>query len=138
MTEALTARIQRTCAPVVPHVHWFVRLGLAGIFLYHGIDKLAAGTPPAEALDMMFLGSAAVFWMVAVAEVLAGVAVLAGGFPIPFSDLLTRLGGLAIAVVMLGAAFIVHLPEWHFMRGGAEFQVLTAGLGLYLAVRGNA
>ncbi len=124
-------------APLTPHVHWLVRLAVAGIFVYHGIDKVTSGTPPQEGLDMMFLGSAIVFWLVAIAEVTAGVAIVAGGLKHDLADLLTRYAGFAIAVVMLGAAFIVHLPEWHFMRGGAEFQILLAAVGLMFMVRGN-
>ena len=137
MAENVSARIEKTLTPLAPHVHWLVRLGFAGIFLYHGIDKFQGGAPPQGALDAMFLGSAVVFWLVALAEVVGAVFILAGGLRLGRADLLTRLGGLMIAVVMIGAALIVHLPEWHFARGGAEFQVFTAAVGLYLFARGN-
>ncbi len=96
------------------------------------------GVPPAEMLDAMFFGSSLVFWLVAMAEASAGIAILAGGFKHDLADLATRYAGFAIALVMLGAVFIVHLPEWHFMRGGAEFQVLTASIGIMFLVRGNS
>lgn len=135
MAENLSARIDTRLSPAAPHVHWALRLGLAAIFVYHGLDKLRAGTPPQGMLDMMFFGSGAVFWMVAVAELLAGIAIVAGAFTTP---LLTRAAGAAIALIMLTAAVTVHLPAWHFMQGGAEFQVLTAALGLFFLVCGNA
>ncbi len=137
MATAFANQLSNKMAPATPHVHWLPRLGLAAIFLYHGVDKLRAGTPPQEALDAMFLGSGLVFWLVALAETAAGAAILAGGLKHDYADLLTRFAGFAIAVVMLGAAFIVHLPEWHFMRGGAEFQILTAAVGVLFLVRGN-
>ncbi len=131
-------KLQEKTAPAAPHMHWLVRAALTGIFLYHGIDKLRGGTPPQEALDMMFLGSSAVFWLVALGETAAGIGILAGGAKFSYADLVTRLSGLVIAIIMIGATFIVHLPEWHFMRDGAEFQVFTAMVGLFFAVRGNA
>lgn len=129
---------------LAPHLHWLIRAALAAIFLYHGIDKLANGTPPQGPLDAMFFGSAAVFWLVAVGEVVAGVAVVLGGLGFARSELTTRVAGAIILIIMLGAAQF-HLAgaggmgthPWHFMRGGAEFQVLTAVLGLVALVRGK-
>ncbi len=138
MAEAFSARVQSTFEPFVPKFHWVLRLALASIFIYHGMEKLRGGTPPAEMLDMMFFGSAGLFWLVAVGEVVAGVAILAGGFKFNNADLVTRFAGATIFVIMAGAALTVHLPTWHFMQGGAEFQVLTAALGLWFVVRGNA
>ncbi len=138
MAEAFSARVQSTFEPFVPKLHWVLRAALAAIFAYHGVEKLRGGTPPQGMLDMMFFGSAAVFWLVAITETIAGLAIVAGGFTFGAADLVTRAAGAAIFVVMAGAAVTVHLPTWHFMQGGAEFQVLTAALGLWFVVRGNA
>ena len=77
----------------------------------------------------------AVGWLVAVTEVAAGVLLIAGAFG---KEILTRLGGLGVVVIMLGAIFLVHLPNgWDTMKGGMEFQVLMLATGLYFAARGN-
>ena len=51
---------------------------------------------------------------------------------------MTRLGGLGVVIIMLGAIFLVHWPKgWNTMDGGMEFQVLLLATGLYFAARGN-
>lgn len=124
------------------HGHWLVRLAVAGIFLFHGIDKIRGGTPPQEMLDMMFKGSSALFWFTAILELLVGVGILAGGaLAGNRGSAITRLAGLGAAIVMFGAIFIVHLENgWSFMNdgpGGAEFQTLLAAVGLTFFIRGN-
>ncbi len=58
-------------------------------------------------------------------------------------DLITRLAGLAIAPVMLGAIFMVHWSRWDFApaegypAGGMEFQVVLLLTALYFLVMGN-
>lgn len=123
-----------------PHVHWFVRAALAGIFLFHGYDKISNGTPPDGPLEAMFFGSATLFWLVALGEVVAGAGFVLGGLRHERAALSTRVAGGIVLVIMLGAARF-HLSNgahpWHFMQGGAEFQVLTAAIGLLALVRGR-
>ncbi len=133
----VNATLDKKLAPAMPYAHWLVRIALASIFLYHGLEKLRGGTPPQAGLDMMFLGSPLVFWLVALGETTAGAAILIGGTQWKFAGLATRFAGFTIALIMLGAAFIVHLPKWHFMEGGAEFQIFAAAVGLFFLVRGN-
>ncbi len=122
---------------LTPQAHWLLRFALAGIFLYHGLSKVSGGTPPAEMLDMMFMGSAGLFWITALLELLAGVAIVAGGSNTTWAPMATRIAGGIIAFVMIGAIAIVHAPNgWNFMAMGAEFQTLTAAVGLYLAIKG--
>ena len=117
---------------VEPYTHWFIRIALASIFVYHGIDKMRNGTPPEGPLDAMFFGSAALFWMVALGELAAGLGIVAGGFHFGNAALVTRVSGAIILVIMIGAAQF-HLAgaggmgthPWHFMQGGAEHQVFT-------------
>ena len=143
MAEQAAAR-RFDFATLEPHLHWALRIALAAIFLFHGIDKLRNGTPPAGPLDAMFFGSAALFWLVALGETAAGAAMVIGGFESARSELITRIAGGIILVIMAGAAQF-HLSgaggmgthPWHFMQGGAEFQVLTAMVGLVALVRGR-
>ena len=58
-------------------------------------------------------------------------------------DLATRLSGVAIVPVMLGAIAMVHWGQWSFVAseshpmGGMEFQVVLLLMGVYFALRGN-
>ena len=111
-----------------PHVHWGLRLSLAATFLYHGATKMPVEGP------MMGM-PAAMVWMLAIAEVAAGVMLIAGAFG---REMLTRIGALIVMVVMVGAIALVHAKNgFNVMDGGMEFQVLMLLTGLYLAAKGN-
>jgi uncharacterized membrane protein YphA (DoxX/SURF4 family) len=45
MAEFAT-KLESKLAVAAPHAHWLLRMGIAAIFLFHGIDKLTAGAPP--------------------------------------------------------------------------------------------
>ena len=111
-------------------VHWLPRAALAGIFISHGISKfMGPGMFPSPIWQLQGL-----------AELSAGVFMIAGAFG---REILTRVGGLIIAVIMLGAIVMVHWPRWFFMAteakpmGGMELQLLTATIGIYFLVKGN-
>ena len=111
-----------------PHVHWGLRLSLAVTFLYHGQDKLPVEEP------MMGMPVAMV-WMLALAELTAGVLLIAGAFG---KEILTRIGALIVIVVMIGAIALVHAKNgFNVMNGGMEFQILMLVTALYLAAKGN-
>jgi len=75
-------------------------------------------------------------WLVALGEVGAGAA-LSGG-AILSKDILTRVGGLLVIVIMIGAIFLVHLEKgFNVMNGGYEFQLLMLVTGLYFLAKGN-
>ena len=113
-----------------PHVHWGLRLSLAATFLYHGLGKW-----PPEAFAESFGMPLLVVWAVIIAEVIAGLALIIGAFG---KDMLTRLGGLIVIVIMIGAIVLVHGKNgWSVMNGGMEFQVLMLFTGLYFAAKGN-
>lgn len=120
------------------HAHWLIRVPFAAVFLFHGIGKVADMAAFAGMMHLPFL----VAWLVALAEVGAGLGILIGG---AFrTGLVTRLAGLAIVPVMLGAIALVHWGQWSFVAsdshpmGGMEFQVLLLGIGLWFALVGNA
>ena len=126
-----------------PYAHWLLRVGLASVFLYHGLQKFL-GTGIGGFATMMGLPPA-IAGAVAVVEVLAGAGVIAGATaPGRLGDIATRIAGLAIVPIMLGAIALVHWGQWSFVAtsthplGGMEFQVVLALLGLYFALRGNS
>ena len=117
-------------SPLAPHAHWLMRLSLAATFLYHGFGKF-----PVAATSAGMGMSVPMVWAIALAEIAAGLALIAGAFG---KDVLTRLGGLIVMVIMIGAIVLVHGKNgWNVMNSGMEFQVLMLGLGLYFASRGN-
>jgi putative oxidoreductase len=119
------------------HAHWLPRIAFASVFLFHGGAKLA---DVAGFAGMMGLPPAAA-WLVTVAELAAGLGVLMG--PLLRRDWITRLAGLAIVPVMLGAVAMVHWGQWSFVpsdshpMGGMEFQIVLLLMGLWFAATGN-
>lgn len=123
---------------VALHAHWLPRIALASTFLFYGIDKfMGAGVAGfSEMMGMPIL----VAYLVAIAEVLGGVGILAGAV---IGATITRLAALAMVPVLLGAIFMVHWGQWHFMStdshpmGGMSYQVGLLLVALYFLVRGN-
>ncbi|TDI95523.1 MAG: DoxX family protein [Caldithrix sp.] len=118
------------------HAHWLLRAAIAGVFIYHGLDKF----PKLDGMAAMMNMPVAMLFMVASAETVGGALVLLGGFS---KDWITRLGALMLVPVMLGAIFMVHWGQWSFVAsethamGGMEFQVTLLLASLYLFVKGN-
>ena len=116
--------------------HWLLRIALASVFLYHGITKFPAAAGLVQMLGMpVFL-----VYLLALMETLGGLLILVGGLG---SDLATRLGGLLLAPVMIGAIAKVHWGQWSFVAspshpmGGMEFQFVLLSLAVYFLLRGN-
>ena len=115
---------------LAPHVHWGLRLSLAATFLYHGWGKF-----PIDAFSQAMGMPVPMAWAVAIAELVGGAALIAGAFG---KDILTRLGGLIVIVIMIGAIGMVHAKNgFNVMNGGMEFQLLMLVTGLYFAAKGN-
>ncbi len=120
-----------------PHAHWLLRISLAGVFIFHGMGKVMNLGGFSEMLGL----SLSVVALVTFAELAGGVGIIVGAFT---KDLITRLAGLALVPVMLGAIFMVHWGRWNFMpgegfpAGGMEFQVVLLCSALYFVVMGNA
>lgn len=132
--------LQRIEVTIAPHIHWLVRAVLAFTFIFHGIDKFNAGL---ENVAAAFGFSTLVAFLVAAGEVAVGLALVVGGTKLSFADLSTRLGGVGMAIIMIGAISIVHFGRWAFApaegypAGGMEYQMLLTAVGIFLAVRGN-
>jgi putative oxidoreductase len=66
--------------------------------------------------------------LVALLEFFGGIALVVG--------LLTRLAGLGLSGVMIGALLLVHLPAGFFLPNGYEFVLMLLGAALTLSVTG--
>lgn len=125
------------------HAHWLPRLAFAGVFLFHGIGKMAT----LESFAMMMMIPLWVAALVATCELLGGLFVLSGGLTgwldHTLADMLTRMGGAVVAPVLVGAIVMFHWGQWSFVpteshpMGGMEYQMVLLSLALYFAVRGN-
>ena len=126
--------------PVFSQADWLLRLPVAATFIYHGATKF-----PNIAAGAEFMGMPFVVWLaVALGEIAAGASLLVGGaLRTTLGDILTRLGGVGVAIIMVGAIALVHWGQWNNMPseshpvGGMEFQTLLLGVGLFFALRGN-
>ncbi len=83
--------------------------------------------------------------LVAFAETVGIIGIIVGGLlQSRIGDIITRLAGLAIIPVVLGAIFMLHWGQWSFVpsvthqMGGMEFQVTLMLLALFLLLRGTA
>ena len=115
-------------------VHWLPRLSLASIFLYHGFIKFPMASMMAEMMGMPVF----VVYIQAVVEILAGIFIIVGAFG---REILTRVAGLIIAVIMLGAILMIHIHYgWNGVlvaEQGVELQLFILTAGLYFLVKGN-
>ncbi len=119
------------------YAHWLLRLPLATVMLYHGLDKQLGGIAAfAEAMAL----PVAIAGLVAIIEIAAGTLLLLGALT---NGWITRAGAALSAVILIGAILMVHWGQWHFMpsvshpTGGMEFQITLLGLAIYWLIRGN-
>ena len=118
---------------------WLLRLSLGTSFILHGLGKFPM---PADGMVKLFESKGILFpeltaSLVALGEVGAGAAVIIGGFLGATGHLVTRLGGGAVAVIMIGALLIAH-PDWLITQKlFMSEQIFLLALGSYFAIRGN-
>jgi len=113
-----------------------LRIGLASVFLFHGLYKVINFGGFSQMMGL----PTSVAALVTFAELAGGVGIIVGALT---NDLITRLAGLAMAPIVLGAIFMVHWGRWNFApaeefpMGGMEFQVVLLLTALYFLVMGN-
>ena len=144
--EKLNIFLEKLASPFFNIAHWILRLGLGISFFLHGFGKL-----PISPGFVQWLGSKGVFApevfapLLAWGEILAGLGIIVGGILVSTSSLgniITRISGGAVGVIMLSAIFIAH-SDWAIFIGErgqvlfASEQIFLLLLGLYFAIRGN-
>ena len=136
--------------PFMNIVPWLPRLALGIAFFFHGYGKLPAPFMMDEQhrmvtwFESIFIPMPE-FWvnLVILGEMAAGIGIILGGvvglFAQQLGDLLTRLSGFLVVVIMICALYIAH-ADW-FTSLSTKFvtseQMFLLVLGIFFAVRGN-
>lgn len=135
----ISAYLDNVAKPFMNFSSWLLRLSLGTSFILHGLGKFPM---PADGMVKLFESKGILFpeltaSLVALGEVGAGAAVIIGGFLGATGHLVTRLGGGAVAVIMIGALLIAH-PDWLITQKlFMSEQIFLLALGTYFAIRGN-
>ena len=136
---SISAYLDNVAKPFMNLSPWLLRLSLGTSFILHGLGKFPM---PADGMVKLFESKGILFpeltaSLVALGEVGAGAAVIIGGFLGATGHLVTRLGGGAVAVIMIGALLIAH-PDWLITQKlFMSEQIFLLALGSYFAIRGN-
>jgi putative oxidoreductase len=117
------------------------RLALGIVFLPHGLQKLLGlfgGMGFSETMGAFVQQGmpSIIAFLIIIGETFGSVGLIIG--------FLSRLGAFGISLIMLGAIFMVHLPNGFFMNWfgtkqgeGFEYHLLALGLGLVVLVGGG-
>lgn len=117
--------------PTIRSADWFIRIPTAAIILEQGYLKFPDLAAQAEAFGIPTFA----FFLAAFAELAGGLAILLGGLLREnwMSDLLTRIGGLAIALVVAGVIAMIYFGPF----AGWQLQGMLLASGLFFLMRGN-
>ena len=126
--------------PVSGIAPWLLRLSLGISFFLHGYGKFPL--PPQKMV--VWFESKGIIWpelitsLVALGEVIAGIGIVLGGLLFnQLGNLITRLSGGAVVVIMIGAFAIAH-PDWFITKDlFMSEQIFLFILGLYFTIKGN-
>tara|TARA_B100000683_G_C12379452_1_gene510618 strand:- start:153 stop:578 length:426 start_codon:yes stop_codon:yes gene_type:complete len=129
--------IAKHLMPITP---WLLRLGLGTSFILHGIGKFPL--PPERMVtwfeSMGYMYPEIVTSMVAVGEVAAGAGIILGGLVSGHvGNLITRLSGGAVVIIMIGAILIAHSDWLITTKLFMSEQIFLLILGLFFAIKGN-
>jgi uncharacterized membrane protein YphA (DoxX/SURF4 family) len=138
--KKLNNLLESIAKPLMPITPWLLRLGLGTSFILHGIGKFPL--PPEKMVtwfeSMGYMYPEIVTSLVALGEVGAGAGIIFGGLlNNHVGNLITRLSGGAVGVIMLGAIFIAH-SDWLLTKKlFMSEQIFLFLIGLYFAIKGN-
>ena len=139
--------LEKIARPLKSYSSYLLRIGLGISFFLHGYGKI-----PIQQGFVDWLASKGIpfadltAFLVAWGEMLSGIGILIGGLigmsaPV-IGNLITRLSGGAVMVIMIGALLLAH-SDWAVFigeRGSVLFaseQLFLLLLGTYFAIRGN-
>lgn len=130
MNAVATLERAEQSIPTFPQAHWFLRFALVSIIAYEGFTKFGNLEMGAE----IFGVPVALWTLAAIGEVVASAGLIVGGFIRgPLGNLVTRLSGFGIAVILASVIAIAYWPFW----SGYKYHLLMMAGGVYFAARGN-
>ena len=132
--------LEAIAKPLYPITPWLLRLSLGTSFILHGIGKFPL--PPEKMVTWFeskgYMYPEIVTTMVAVGEVAAGAGIIIGGlFSNSFGNVITRLSGGAVGVIMIGAILIAHSDWLVTQKLFMSEQIFLFVIGTYFAIKGN-
>ena len=145
--EKLNNLLERAASPLKDYANCLLKIGLGISFFLHGYGKLPISEGFVGWLSSKGISSASVVApLIAWGEILAGLGILLGGLigtkAAILGNVVTRLSGGAIGIIMIGAILIAH-SDWGIFTGErgavlfASEQLFLLLLGTYFAIRGN-
>ena len=145
--EKLNNLLEGIASPLKAYANCLLRIGLGLSFFLHGYGKVPINEGFVGWLVSKGISSASVVApLIAWGELLSGLGILLGGLigtrAAILGNLVTRLSGGTIGVIMIGAIIIAH-SDWGFFigeRGSVLFaseQLFLLLLGIYFAIKGN-
>ena len=138
--KKLDTLLESISKPLMPITPWLLRLGLGISFIFHGIGKFPL--PPEKMVtwfeSMGYMYPELVTSMVAIGEVAAGAGIILGGLVSGhIGNLVTRISGGAVVVIMIGAILIAH-SDWLVTRKlFMSEQIFLFLIGLFFTIKGN-
>jgi putative oxidoreductase len=138
--KKLNNLLESIAKPLIPIAPWLLRLGLGTSFILHGIGKFPL--PPEKMVtwfeSMGYMYPEIITSLVALGEVGAGAGIILGGLMSSNAgNLITRLSGGAVVVVMIGAILIAHSDWLVTKKLFMSEQIFLFLLGGYFAIKGN-
>ena len=139
--------LEKTASPLKGYANYLLRIGLGVSFFLHGYGKI-----PIQENFVNWLSTKGIPFaettahLIAWGEMVSGMGILLGGLigtkASVAGNLVTRLSGGAVMVIMIGALLIAHSNWGVFFgeRGSILFaseQLFLLLVGTYFAIRGN-
>ena len=138
--KRLNNYLKKISRPIAPISFWLLRFGLGVAFFLHGFEKFPL---PPEKMTNWFTKLGFAFpelttSAVALGEVGAGVGIILGGLVKGHvGNIITKVSGGAVVVIMSGAFIIAH-SNWFFTsRLFMSEQIFLFILGSFFLIRGN-
>ncbi|SVA76299.1 uncharacterized protein METZ01_LOCUS129153 [marine metagenome] len=139
--------LEKTASPLKGYANYLLRIGLGVSFFLHGYGKI-----PIQENFVNWLSTKGIPFaettahLIAWGEMISGIGILLGGLigtkASVTGNLVTRLSGGAVMVIMIGALLIAHSHWGVFFgeRGSILFaseQLFLLLVGTYFAIKGN-
>ena len=113
----------------------FLRLGISIAFIIHGWNKFPL---PPQGLIEYFDLSPFLASFVALSEVSVGIILIIGSFiKKPYGNIITRLAGLAIIIIMVNIFVIAHQDWFITKKLFTSEQIFLLIGGVYFLLKGN-